>query len=366
MTRIVFAADVHVGNHRRMGGAWDRGLNKRARLCVEVLARARKRAEELGAAAFVVLGDVFDDDRPGPQLVAAVQRALRPVGRMAVIVVKGNHDATSDEPGHNALAPLAPAVTVIAEAPRVEEIEGVEIGLVPFSVGSAPEILRAAVAGLKWCPLGVPRILGIHFGVKTARTPPWLRDAPDAMHVEELGFLAAKHEIGDVFAGHWHHRETRTAQGEASVWQIGSLCPSGFDDTSEGHGIAVWEDGAVRFEEIEGPRFLEAKTEDEIAKAVGGDVRHSFFVSWSVPPAKVAESIERLEGYGAHRISAFEVVPDGEVLAVAAKDAADAARSATAFDEALEGFVANMAIPEGVDRAKVLDLARGYIERTRA
>lgn len=364
MTRIVFCADPHVGNFRRMGGAWERGLNKRARLSVEVLARARKRAEELGADAFIVLGDVFDDDRPGPQLVAAVQRALRTPGRMAVIVVKGNHDATSDETGHNALAPLAPAVTVIAEAPRVEEIGDVEVGLVPFSVGSAPEIIRAAVAGLKFCPLGGTRLLGIHFGVKTGRTPPWLRDVPDAMHAEELGFLGHKYEIRDVFAGHWHHRETRVAQDEARIWQVGSLCPSGFDDTSEGHGIAIWTDGEVAFEEIEGPRFLEAKTEDEIAKAL--EARADWFVSLQVPPERIAQAIERLEGYGGHRISAFEVVPDGEVLAVAAKDAAEAARSATALDEALEGFVENMTIPEVVDRADVLDRARGYIERTRA
>lgn len=350
-----------------MGGSFERGLNVRARHCVDVLTRARRRAEELDAAAFVVLGDVFDDDRPGPQLVAAVQRALRTSGRMVVIVVKGNHDATSDAQGHNALAPLAPAVTVIADVPRVEEIGGVELGLVPFSVGSAPEILRAAVPALKFSPLGVPRLLGMHFGVKSHLTPPWLREAPDAMHGEELGFLAHKHEIGDVFAGHWHHRELRAAKGEARIWQVGSLCPSGFDDVSEGHGIAIWEDGLVRFEEVEGPRFLAAKTEGEIAKAVGlgaNASRASLYVSWSVPPAKVAESIERLEGYG-DRIAAFEVVPDEEDAAVAARDAAEAARSATGFDEALAEFVAAMPLTDGVDRGAVLSLSKGYAERSR-
>lgn len=215
---------------------------------------------------------------------------------------------------------------------------------------------------MKFSDLGVPRLLGVHFGVRSKTTPPWLRDAPDSMYGEELGFLAAKHEIAEVFAGHWHHREAREAKGEARVWQVGSLCPTGFDDTTEGHGIAIWEDGVVLFEEIEGPRFLATTDEAEILKAVKAKGKHtSLHVSWVVPSKMVATALARLEGYG-DQMAAFEVVPNEEGTETAARDAAEAARSATALDEALAAFVGGMQLAEGVDRDDVLARSRRYLE----
>jgi DNA repair exonuclease SbcCD nuclease subunit len=368
MITLVFCADLHIGNHKRFGGELVAGLNERGRLSVEVLGRVMRRAYDFGASDVFALGDVFDDDRPNPQLTTAVQRTFASAegDGMRVRVLVGNHDQTSDAPGHHALAPLAPVAHVV-DAPvvlrRGRGRQIVEVGLVPFRPLPAAEYIPAAVAALEWGSDNATRLLGIHAGVKDAGTPPWLRDSKDAIDLDALDALASAHGISLIACGNWHdHRVWKTGSG-LRVVQVGSLCPTGFDDLSPLHGVVVWRDGDLSFEEVPGPRFAKVCGADEFQEAIDGLRAHKLYVSWTCAPESLAavsayaESARHVE----HHIAGVEVVADARVVEAQAREAAEAARAAGSLDEALAAFVEAMPLEDGVDRAAVLSRARGYL-----
>jgi hypothetical protein len=268
-TRVCFVADCHLGNHRRHAGPREASLNRRCREGLTVFRRAVQRAVELHAAAFVVLGDLFDDQRPLPQLVSAVQRILDPADEagMRVHLLVGNHDLVSSALGDHALGPLTPLAfihdrpTAVQVGPRGE----VELFLVPFGLGGAPasdwlpDVVRTIAAGGGRRP--DRRVLGVHLGIRDGRTAPWLRDAPDAVDAELLSELCAEAGVGQALAGNWHFRRQwyfdaesvpeqavrKGARSGVGVTQLGALVPTGFDNPGLGEygTLAVWEDGVV-------------------------------------------------------------------------------------------------------------------------
>src|SRR5260370_428206 len=138
--RIGFCADCHIANHRQFGGQLVSGLNERCRLCLDVLANALKRAGECGCADVVILGDLFDSDRPSPQEVAAVQYVIyRSNIRVSMLV--GNHDKTSEAPGDHALAPLWQVANVYERPSSYVVPDGIKHGTtllhVPWQPGPA-------------------------------------------------------------------------------------------------------------------------------------------------------------------------------------------------------------------------------------
>ncbi len=64
----------------------------------------------------------------------------------------------------------------------------------------------------------------------------------------------------------------------------------------------------------------------------------------------------------AGRIHAAEVLPDEGQAKAEARTAASTARSAETFIEALDGYVRDMPLEDGVDRGAVLSRARGYLK----
>src|SRR5688572_25343172 len=124
--RLGFCADVHLANHRQQAGPMYAGVNRRAQLVYNTLASAATEAVTRNAA-LVVLGDLFDTECPTPQIIRLAQRALGLAPQ--AVVVKGNHDSSSDMRGDNALAPLG--------------VEEVLVGDVPCAVVDGDEFLAA-------------------------------------------------------------------------------------------------------------------------------------------------------------------------------------------------------------------------------
>lgn len=365
---IVFAADVHVGNHRVFGGDVDAGVNQRACLAVRCLREAATRAWAL-RSPLVVLGDVFDDDRPNPQVIAAVQAAVTaaahaPVARSGeVFLLAGNHDMTSAAPGHHALVPFALHATVV-DVPRVISAGGVTLILLPYRPGPAGAYLRSALVPGALGDGHGKRVLGIHAGVRDAETAPWLRDAEDAIDVDELVDLAREHGISHVFAGNWHERRAWYRHG-VRVTQVGSLCPTGFDDPSPEHGLSVLrDDGQVLFESVAGPRFVRVASQEELDDAVErAPPDCELYVTWvasgSDEALRAAQSAEALRERGV--VAGWRLLRDGAAAAEQARDAARVVRRASTLDEALSAYVGGMGLPPDVPPGDVLAACRGYL-----
>lgn len=365
--RIAVVADVHVGNHQRGGGAPRSGVNARARLVLGSLREAVALANEKEARYLVVAGDLFDYQRPEPQLIAEVQAILREfLGTTYVLV--GNHDQVSDQPGDHALGPLRPVATII-ETPTLVSSQGVELLLLPFLPTDRPaqEAIAEALTAFQPPLEGRTRALFLHAGLRDEKTAPWLREARDAVDVRALATMAKGVGASMVFAGNWHDRRSWSVDGVCLV-QLGALVPTGFDNPGlEGYGtVAVWEPPAPRatLHEVGGPRFVKAEPGqlplfEEEARERGFEL----FVELSA--ADLTEARELREGAKASdSTTRLDVVIDREPARVRAKMAGTAARRADTLDGAVRGYVARMDV-FGADREEVASLALEYLKKGR-
>lgn len=346
------------------------GINQRCRLALGTLERAVNRAVHHGCAQLYVLGDVFDTTRPEPQVMTEVQRILhRP--RLDVIIVEGNHDMVSTAPGDHSLGPLSPNCHIIDQPLFWEEPAGPQVLAVPFEPGSASEWLPKRVKALlegQAAP-GGRRMLVTHVGISTNDTVPWLKSALDQIPASLLGTLCAEHHIDIVLAGNWHTHwiyNLATPRFSKAV-QVGTLCPTGWDNPGlEGYGtMPIWDvsTGALTVEVIPGPRFLNIVADQLTAPQAKVEAPGcSLFVRARSDQSRMGlcqDLLQKMKDSG--EVAAFEVeLEDAEVRA-AARTAATVARSADTLDSALTGFVEQMPLPDGVDRAAVLAAAKGFL-----
>ncbi len=273
MPVVAFVADVHVGNHRRFGGPVEIGLNRRCRHTVESFSLALQAAKDRGAEALVVLGDLFDTSRPEPQVVAAIARAIKAHG-LWVILLAGNHDIRTDARDDHALAPLFPLATIVDSPQLVQACPGVDLFLVPFSPRPAPQAIQDGIEQLLGTlapgghpPSAVRRVLCIHAGVIDDETPPWLRQSPDAVSVDDLTSYAEMGGMSHVFAGNWHDPALFVEDGKPTVLQVGALVPTGWDNPGWGYGTVALLDtktGEIDTVFVPGPRFLTVRTEQDL------------------------------------------------------------------------------------------------------
>jgi DNA repair exonuclease SbcCD nuclease subunit len=367
---FAFIADVHVGNHKRHGGPVIAGINTRCRNVLSALRKAVQVAEEQEAGNFIVAGDLIDVTQPEAQILAAIQQAVS-AGTFVTHFLRGNHDMVSTADGDNALAPLAPVGTVVEVPTIVKRGGGVEVFLVPFVPGSATEEIVRAVEALEAKTEGArgPRALVFHAGVRDAETPPWLREASDAIDVDRVMRLAHEHCFELVVAGNWHDGKVWSEKG-VTVMQVGALAPTGWDNPGlDGYGgVVLWEPGkSLDRIEVPGPRFVKAAGVAEAARLMEIARRkgHQLYVEVSAEPEAVLATHAELDA-AAQKTGAtavFDVVPDRSLAKVEARRAADAARSATTLEEALAGFVGRMSLPEGVAEQVVLERAKEYLRR---
>ena len=364
--KIGFCADVHLGNHRRLGGPVVAGINNRGRLALDTFKRAVQKSVELECKALVVLGDLLDTSSPEPQLLAEIQEIVKDA---PVVIVMGNHEQVSSATGDHALGPLIP-VADVTEKPQIVDFGEVELWVVPFSPGRATDWLPSVMAEMQGSasvgrqPRPV-RVLALHLGLSDGNTPPWLVGAHDSVPVELVQRLCKKHTIDQVFAGNWHNRKIWD-----DVVQVGTLCPTGWDNPGmEGYGgLAVLDTGDdARFHvdilEIAGPRFIKVSAPVSDADLQEWKQKgHSIFIRDIAPPEFMDTSKEWLERVRSEGlIAGGEVEPEGTEERVAAITAAHSAKSASTLDEAVASFVRDMPLPDEVDRGAVLARVKGYL-----
>ncbi len=328
---VHFVADVHIANHARLGGPRIRGLNRRAVQTLGVLDRVRESADEEGAD-LVVVGDLFDTTRPSPPLVQGARRALlgtppdttqHPVKCYTIV---GNHDQVSTEPGHHALASMAPipGVTYPRGPVVVEESLSVwrhnstiALSMYPFnSKVDGKDYVAQCMGSKKGSPL-LPTIACFHLGVEDDDTPPWLRGQSDSVRLDRVLEVATAESVEGVVVGNWHgHRHWSSDMTE--VWQCGALVPTGWGNPSKasemgtdadpyGH-VVKWDGRREKGDQwstyvIPGPRFVsvtslaEAMVAVEIAKDRKCDLYLRIQVDTGDIP-QVSQSISGMDGYG--------------------------------------------------------------------
>lgn len=369
---ICGVADVHLGNHRRFGGPVEASLNRRCRLALDVYRRAVERAVELRATALVVLGDLYDDDRPLPQLVTEVQKitARGDADGLMTVFLLGNHEQTSVDARDHALGPLEAAGGVVVSEPRTLLVgrgeDAVELGLVPFHPGIAENCVQVAADLLEWRTTGQPRVLCIHAGVRDEKTPPYLQDAKDAIKAETLVELARRLDVATVLAGNWHQRRRWQARGEkpVDILQLGALVPTGWDNPGiDGYGTLAVCGPALHHEALPGPRFVRVMSDSDLKVQLAfAEKRHvQLFVQWEADPDGMAGATSRLAELSEQGKLTGEVIAGEAQAAEKAWAAAEAARSATSLEEALTAYIAEMDLPVEVDRDDVLARSRKYL-----
>lgn len=363
--KIALIADLHVANHRKWGSpTYGRAapINSRALDVINVLAEARRRAQEEGCTDMFVLGDVFDTTTPAPQLIAEVQLALacRAPNEMQVHLIPGNHDQQSPNKGDHALVSMDGIRNLaVYEKPTEVYVEGGSVALIPYQPGRADEYLVGVVQ-----ELGVPsgnnrRVLGMHLGLRDDATPPWMQNAHDSFPVNRITELG---RFDMIAAGNWHERK----HWPPEVWQVGALAPTGFDNPGlTGYGsLLIFNGSKTTVLELDGPRFVRA-TDLAGARALMAQVErrvtgYTTYVSVRCRLEERATVTELMEIYD-HQ--AYEILTDKAAAEDAARSAAtNAAYASTdSIQAAVGAFVDKMALPADVDRNEVKRLALNYV-----
>lgn len=362
---IYCVADIHMDNRKQFPGEMRAGLNDRARRIAAALGQAM--AVVTGDDEMVLLGDVFDTHRPSPALIRATQDAL---GTDRATVIVGNHDMASDEVGNNACAPLAPCAQVVEHEAELSHFEadngapGAAL-LVPFKAPVADGINAAldwAEKQADWRAAEVKLLMG-HWGISCDSDPVFMREARDAISIDELYDLCAASDIQGCAAGNWHGRRDWKLDG-CHILQVGALCPTGFDNPGwDGYGtVAWWSTQTVGWDwkELAGPRFIRhIPTVAELQKHRDNTV----YVRVDVSPDDDFTVDEVSKKLQALPIQGFQVRPVPSTDArEAARSAAGGARSATTIGGALAAYVSKMPMPVGVDRKEVLAEASRFLQ----
>ena len=354
------------------------GINRRAAQTLGVLERLMGLCEEQGVSDLFFLGDFFDTVKPTPQLVAAAMLALtrlHDVYHPRFHFVPGNHERESEANGDHALGPFARSIaTTVVEHCSVLNLHEskTDVLLVAYeNARPAPVVLKEALekasGNAGWCK-GYQRILGMHFGVRDEKTPPWLQGASDAIDVPELLGLMHKHRIEMAFNGHWHFHDEWKGETGGYMRQLGALVPSGFKDLGGDYGhvaIVLCEPGELVLgmrQQLDGPRFESLRAADLPTFAKQGIAPAAeLYLSVTAGRAEKQGAQEALRALKlAGHICDGKVEPDHAASKLAARKAAGAAKSAQTLDEATAAFIAKMELDEGVGREEVLAAVQSY------
>jgi DNA repair exonuclease SbcCD nuclease subunit len=356
---IGIIADVHLANHRQMGGQTVAGLNLRARETAGVLQTTARLAQEAGCTDLIVAGDLFDTARPAPQLITAALDALRGPRLTALV---GNHDQVSSTPGDHALGPFGYAVDwEVVDRPLVFG----RLAMVPFERSTDQPALDRLASVLASGHLDPGALLVIHAGIDDGTTPPWLRGSPGSVELGALVDLCTRHGITAVCAGDWHVQRRWDVRG-VQVAQVGALVPTGWDNPGlDGYGgLVTWDGKTLRTYQIPGPRFLAVTSVDGLASHLASaHPEHLIRAQVTVPLDQIASTEQALQDLATRhpRLVGWRVLPDGRMLAEQTQDAVAAVQDTTHQADRLAEYLARCPIPEGVDRMRVQALCEGAL-----
>lgn len=337
--RIAFLGDLHLANFSRFGGKSVAGLNDRAALTLASLLDALTQCFSKGIKHVVLLGDVFDSDRPEPALIHALARVLHGFADMNIDLLVGNHDMTSTAEHHHALSPFNYLTTNVGVYGLQEGhdayMDGLDIGLLPW--GPEP-ILDRVENFLKTTHV---KTLCLHAGLFDAgsvRRGDGPHDVPDACDVEKLSRICEHHRVSRVYAGHWHHSGTWLRHG-VILHQVGALVPTSFSDDGPGFGRIVFHDGTILRAKV--PHFH--VQHGALAPPPIGKFSSWDFVRVIVPREKFAETLEAartMNNEGLPRT--VEVLVDQNDERARLTEAAELAASQTGIVQAIRSYVEKM------------------------
>ncbi len=361
---VAFIADCHIHNPRRHGGPVKSGINRRCQHVLDALERAVSLAVQQGCEALVILGDLFDTTNPPQQIVTEVQRILASM-EIPTHILMGNHDLVSTALGDHALGPLSP-VAEVADQISVLHVGICEMLMVPFQPGPAVEWLPAVLKDQ--CGGGQPRYkpsdsasILLHLGIADDSTPVYLKGSHDAVPNSLLVELCKEYGFKAVFAGNWHSH--KILRKRPLICQVGAVCPTGFDNEGlDGVGtMVIWHGGTkIDVHQIPGPRFLKLRAGEQWDQSKAKDC--NVYVQLTADSKNTATALDTLDSAKQDGlVVGGEVVPDTAEVREAARQAATVARSADTLDEALHAYIEHMALPDEVNRADVLALAKQYL-----
>lgn len=399
--QFVCIADVHIGNHNVLGGTTVNGINDRCDLILNAMNNlahrfsAHPRGERDGHPTLCIAGDLFDTDKPSPAILAHTMGVIDHLcGAFGgeVHIIPGNHDRTSEN--ESALAPLHFLV------PRGSD-RGPRLGVSPIAIQGDTIYLsfQSRVSPIQHVRDALQqhaddnhvRRIVMHYGIIDDVTPPWLRNASDALHVDDLTAELKRypHPL-NAFAGNWHDQKSwayKHPRGKRGVYQCGAFVSTGFDNEGSKTGCA-WvehEDGsvyslqcnAIDFETVHDVSELLAilmKVTHEADDWPPGV--HRKFLRVLLDPAKAGEergaAMAMLGLYDDRNRAtkdislAYHVRIDFRLRdrdGVSQEQAQAVARaSVSGVGEALSAYVDQMQLPPGVERSVVLAEARRLVK----
>ena len=367
--RIALLADVHIGNHKTLGGDSVSRMNSRCREVIRILQAAASRAKAEGCRALAILGDLFDTDDPHPAMVRETLRALKS-GPDRVILLLGNHEMHSNQKNDHALASMhgvwdGVRVSVI-DTPTVCLVGDLSLAAVPYQPGRAEEWLPGAIKSL-----GALRrpdsLLCLHLGIsdyETQESEPWMMGSHDQVTVDTLQELIDDFSLGGVAAGNWHQHMMWYADNGEEILQLGALVPTGWNNQGgdDLYGtLAIWDGFEFERIMIPGPRYLKFGSVKEWLPYAGREDIRARIV---VPASRINMARSMVEAEGP--MGYVEVLADKETTHKRVRSAALAARAAADDESAMAAFIDHMPRPDGVAPGEVLEKVKGYLKRARS
>lgn len=363
--RIGVVADLHIGNHQLFKNRSVAGINSRCAAAIQSLRVMYALAAEQGVETLYIAGDVFDTSSPSPQIVAAVMDVIAEAApRIETVVLKGNHDSNSPNPGDHALGPLAHVCTVATDPVVVAQGR---VLLLPFRPHPTEWLRDMFEAQTSMAPY---MIVLSHFGIADAGTPLYMKHG--GVPVELIEDLCDEYNIGAWLSGDWHSykkfRPRSGIPGDARVYQIGALVPTGFDNPggddlygsllivdTEDRGTDNGSGPGITRRVVPGPRFYYSPDEPGFSPLTFIKLRIQ--QAYREDELKAAVEAGELGGY----VLALDT-ETGEAAtgAKVADEFADA--EVSGIDEALDAYVDKMPGLDPSTRIAVKDLCRGYLQ----
>ena len=350
--RFLHLADTHLG-FRQFAGRLDheRGINQREADVYRAWHHAMEFAVASGVDAVVHAGDLFDGPRPTPRAVAEALDGFARLHAAGIpaIVIAGNHSTPRTRSGGSVFEIIGrfPGVHAVWEAPRRIDLGGASFHAVPHADdGAVPRL-----------DLGPGRnVLIAHGGMDAARAT---YSEPGAVELDRAAVVSTGVDYAAL--GHLH---AFAQVGENAVY-AGSLERLDFADESA--KVLVLADLEGSLSVVPAP-FRPVFTVQVACRGLGpAEVLASVEAAVAAHDCREAVVRLRLDGLGRDVYQALDLRRVGTLLADALHFVLTVgpAGLSAGVEEADEGVefeaFARSRVPEGVDAARVVSLARGFL-----
>lgn len=358
---ILILGDLHIANHRSMGGPVVRGVNRRCReLVASVRATVEAARATFGVEHVVQLGDFFDTPRQPP---AVYDLCLQELGSLGVEwwIIAGNHDLQAfDAPS---------AVTPFRHYPGFhifEEITLTQVGHLPFvmvpytRLSAKSSFMRAFQLSedlkLPTGATGTSSVIAAHYGIGDHE------DREDYVKASWLVDMAQRNQR--IFCGHEHQPSAalgKGASGLSEVVGLGSLNHTSFGDRHKPMAQILRPARGRLLQEMIGPRFIRGLPAFHRSNRSFSELDHSLYAEVHPEDVDRAELYKRAGFITDYRIRVPEVlgamtenglIPVEEVLAP------------VSVEDSLEAHIAAAMTPQRI-RDAALEIAQNCLAQVK-